>query len=364
LEHFEDFHAKRIRAANKIPVDPSVFDQSASNWNQGLSPVVKYSHLEELYSCSGSHKDEERKDFFDLFKASGGCVLLEFAKDDKKVDTLNCMWSCMTAFYAAKAGIPSDSLMQQYLPPISVSTISETQQLGGYDFVQTFLDDNKQVVPTTIQDFFYVAEESQIGVSDSFMMLASVSKMIATVVASGALNKSPQSMERVIEEILDGYSCCNHRLCQYLPLKSSDDEVMASSSSLLRSHTDWTLVTSIPVSPIPGLLVFHPSRQEWMAPDMIGTHTKNIGNDAQYCLVMAGKSLDLLLGYDTGLACIHQVMPLSFDLQRLSAPFFLRTKESISQQINDQYNQIPCSKEDAIFGIHKVFKRMMERSNS
>lgn len=374
LEHFEDFHAGRIDAAGQIPVNPFIFDLKYRSHSSLIPPVILYKRLEQLYSSDygASEKDlKDLEDFFDDFQSCGGCILVEFEKDeDPQARTLECMWSTMEAFYARKAGvveIDESILNQQYLPPIINSSgpeDEEQEQRGGYDFVQTFLDED-HVVPTTIQDSLLEStsdqKSRQKGVAGSFRMLADISKMVATVAASGAMKKSPAHIKRVVEDLLDGYSCCNHRLCQYLPSESND---IVPSSSLLRSHTDWSLVTSIPVSKTPGLLVYHTLKQEWMAPDMVITSQEPMDQNSQYCLVLAGKSLDLLIGSDTGLACIHQVMPLSSGKQRLSAPFFLRPKESISQQIREQYNQEPFSysksKGDANFGVHKVFKTLLD----
>jgi hypothetical protein len=74
---------------------------------------------------------------------------------------------------------------------------------------------------------------------------------------------------------------------------------------------------------------------------------------------MAGKSLDLVIGEENGLACIHKVVSAGEE-QRVTAPFFLRTKESISRQIDELYNQSSCSKIHAISTINRLFQKILK----
>lgn len=80
--------------------------------------------------------------------------------------------------------------------------------------------------------------------------------------------------------------------------------------------------------------------------------------------MMIGNPLDMLLGIDGDMAYIHQVIPMKIESSsdaeaprsRLSAPFFLRPKESISYQIHKECNQLPCPCETlAIAAFHEIY---------
>jgi hypothetical protein len=175
--------------------------------------------------------------------------------------------------------------------------------------------------------------------------------------------------------------------------KDNDEDVdkhnskIANDNSALRSHTDWTVVTLIPVSAIAGLEIYDPSVQGWIRLEEIAyqhyldtynynknnTWTKNMVTpsstgaqsdennkqshqqeqqqhqhqprnpywNSNYCIVMTGKLIEILSN-GTIPSCIHRVVMNPNNIknenihksnncnnQRLSVPLFMRPKESV-----------------------------------
>jgi len=408
LDYFNDMHTARIEIADKVPIDKSMFqaaiplqaDVSETNksnkieridMQHTLPPIIDFEYLQTVYNSSdkinGRNCMKERYRFFRKVQSRGGCVLVRFDTKSKYTSILNDMWSTMRAFYQningeakkstiskkRRSGRRSDvsaksSLMRQHL-----ARPEQAPDTGGYDYVQTYWDsERKMVVPTTIQDALGSEHTSCLGVEESFYALSDLSQMFATVLASGALQRPVHEMKCFLNDvILDGFGCSSHRLCQYRRL---DNDNSNDRDPMLRSHTDWSLVTCIPISPTPGLVVFDPYYNKWLAPDIAVRSIDHASCHSRYCLLMTGKSMDLLLGVEGGMACIHQVVTpfqqQSSNLessqeseQRLSAPFFLRQKESLSYQINDKCNRQPCrSESDALSMLHKVYCQLHPRN--
>ncbi|KAL3940342.1 MAG: hypothetical protein SGBAC_005113 [Bacillariaceae sp.] len=437
LDHFDDMQDGRIDRAEQIPVDLSVFRESSllvddetldrlamaerksflrtgiSTENTELPPIVELEYLQELYSGASEvsadaieSAKEGRRLLFQQIQLRGGCCLVKFKSDSKYALVLKDMWSSMEGFFnttfEAETNAENDGssgsnegnsetnksdvltseqpmLMRQHL-----TRPEQSPDAGGYDFVQTFLDPvTKKVVPTTIQDSLGWDHPVADAVEDSFHALSDLSKIFTTVLSSGGLQRPISEIEAMLNDaLLDDFGCCNHRLCQYRPLLGSNTTDATTTESLLRSHTDWSLVTCIPNSAKPGLLTYDPFYQKWLAPDtVVASHQVGSGGVArknesnyQYCLMMTGKCMDMLLGVEGGIACIHQVVPTprqqhsqsvaaaepqQAPAQRLSAPFFLRPKESVSVLINEQCNSKPCSSEEsAITMLHKVYSKL------
>ncbi|CAJ1941143.1 unnamed protein product [Cylindrotheca closterium] len=403
LDYFDDMQDDRIDRADQIPIDLSVFEDHLIDVEK-LPPIVELEYLQDLYASSESanpamrYLQEERLRFFQKVQLRGGCCLVKFDSNSQYTSTLRGMWSCMEAFYrkldaatnetnvgtGTSAGdTNNDSSDEPLLMRQHLVRPDQSSDAGGYDFVQTYLDsETKSVMPTTIQDSLGCNHPAASAVEDSFHALSDLSKMFAIILASGGLQRPIHEMKSLLNGyILDDFGCCNHRLCQYRPLDgtnttSNDHATKESSSPLLRSHTDWSLVTCIPVSPTPGLLIFDPLHQKWLAPDAVVNdallaHEDEGQNHSQYCLMMTGKAMDMLLGIDGGMACIHQVVPRVHQHQslleqqqapkqrRISAPFFLRPKESVSVQINEQCNRKTCTSEEvALAMLHGVYCKL------
>mmetsp|Transcript_2023 Transcript_2023/g.4563 ORF Transcript_2023/g.4563 Transcript_2023/m.4563 type:complete len:502 (+) Transcript_2023:55-1560(+) len=433
LDYFDDMQDDRIDRADQIRIDLSVFEDFSkessdemtsddpletgrselgtdiSTKSNPLPPIIELEYLKELYSSvESSHAmkyAEERLQFFQQVQSRGGCCLVKFNSDSRYTSILKDMWSSMEEFYdnfddagtneanvgtgsndqSSKTKTEGDSSPSEEEPLLMRQHLARPEQspnAGGYDFVQTYWDPKtKSVVPTTIQDSLGWDHPVVGAVEDSFHALSDLSKMFTIVLSSGGLQRPIQEMESLLNEaILDDFGCCNHRLCQYRPLigassSSSNRDIATKTESLLRSHTDWSLVTCIPVSPTPGLLIFDPLYQKWLAPDTVAaspqvgdmTHKdENERSHSQYCLMMTGKSMDMLIGVDGGMACIHQVVPVlkqqqqqQAPKQRLSAPFFFRPKESVSKQINELCNSQHCPSEKlALNMLHEVYCKL------
>jgi isopenicillin N synthase-like dioxygenase len=146
----------------------------------------------------------------------------------------------------------------------------------------------------------------------------------------------------------------------------------------LASHADWSLVTAIPVSPTPGLHVWNPGIDNiggWISPEEIllsihgrnDNHRLDIESSSKYCVVMAGKWIELLTKQKV-LSCIHRVVDnkrINADNSsgRLSAPFFLRPTADMAARLHKFYNDsdsinlnMDSTVSEAVEHIHQIFE--------
>lgn len=102
------------------------------------------------------------------------------------------------------------------------------------------------------------------------------------------------------------------RLMRYLPSQQHR------STTHLQAHCDWTLVTLIPISQVPGLQVH--TDQGWVQAER---HKGGSG-----VVVLIGKWLEILTGGSVE-STIHRVILPEGDAARYSAPFFFRLNGNI-----------------------------------
>jgi isopenicillin N synthase-like dioxygenase len=133
------------------------------------------------------------------------------------------------------------------------------------------------------------------------------------------------------------------------------EKVSKSGTRLLRSHCDWTLSTPIPVSAIPGLEVFDSSSKQWVRIEQVlaNMHDKQVRADqssrnwnSEYVIVLTGLWLELLTKGSVEAAVHRVVSDATCQTQRLSAPLFLRPRESLFRQVDNEFNQVGEEKLD------------------
>jgi isopenicillin N synthase-like dioxygenase len=158
------------------------------------------------------------------------------------------------------------------------------------------------------------------------------------LVVAGALEgEDPAAVNQMIEGLIrepgKQYAVSNHRLSRYIVEEGTYPQ------ESLRSHVDWSLVTAIPLSHTPGLQLWQPQRKTWAEPEILDEH-QSVAEHSRYVVIMAGRWLELITKQQ-GLSCIHRVTTLT--TERLSAPFFLRPKESLFETMQQEFNTVEVS---------------------
>ena len=121
------------------------------------------------------------------------------------------------------------------------------------------------------------------------------------------------------------------RLARYRPPASQTLQ-----TENLAAHCDWSILTLIPVSAIPGLQVFDTATCTWRCPEQViaaeATKTRSVAPDPQYhashVVVLTGKYLELLT-HGRVPATVHRVVSPRGTPQRYSLPFFLRLRLNV-----------------------------------
>lgn len=318
-----------------------------------LQPIVSWSEIQRLSSSTKSTM-EERMEFVHRFSSTGGYLLLEL--EESQAYVVEDMWASLQAFFD-REDLKDDELHHQ-----TIAREGDAHENLGYKFVQTYNTPGDLVLPTTIQEALGNSPTSQRGAADSFLLLAEIASKIASVVAAGALDEDPEVMQSVVDGLLHTssthFASSNHRLSRYVLTESEANPLKES----LRSHTDWTLTTPIPLSATSGLHLWKPHSKQWVAPEALVTGLPL--PRTRYVVVLAGKWIELLTKQRV-LACVHRVVTQTSQEPRLSAPFFLRPKEFVFESLSGQFNDPEqasddMSTEEAIARIHSMFQGFID----
>jgi hypothetical protein len=186
-------------------------------------------------------------------------------------------------------------------------------------------------------------------IEETFYLLNEPSLITASVAWCGARDqRDPACTQQLVMHLLtteDAHGEKNgclpgtsmQRLAQYVTCSSQQDNCVTEG---LTSHTDWSLMTAIPVSPVPGLHIW--ISPTWFSPEDIlhqltDKDSSSSSSSSNYCTLMAGKWLEILTRQKIP-ACIHRVVSADNNQtlrtrQRLSAPFFLRPISKVAEQV-------------------------------
>ena len=347
-------------------------------------------------------------------QSAGSFVILELEED--QVHIVENMWSSLKDFYSMnnlnETSLGHQILLREGQHQQRGVDNSKAEERVGYRFVQTYMTGRDQVLPTTIQDALNHTIESKQGIEDSFKLFAEIGHRVATILSAGILRKDPLVMNSVVKGLLhDGcttYAGAYHRLSRYIITPEERQQQRSAATSKksctesLRSHTDWTVTTPIPLSDIPGLHLWKPNQKGWIAPEKLVQDLHAIKmKDPQttvscrprthYVVVMAGKWMELLTNGQIP-ACIHRVVTQtgrrtipttnnaavflttsddneddslvpSVMQRRLSAPFFLRPKTTLFEMVTELYNQQQQhyqTSQEAISEIYEMFDGFIE----
>lgn len=385
FELFEQHDQARIVESEKVGLDRLRNDLNErdenhwgdSGWGGTIDPdtIISWNELkalmaEGLHSASSSTEDKFvnacTRELYQRFQMSGGYLVVQLDENDASI--VSDMWSTMEDYFS----LPPEQL--QIDTQILKKEDGSHDPEAGYHFRQTYMNINGEVLPETIQNALesYTSINNMPnnraaydrGIEGSYKLFADITKTVGTIVAAGALGKDLSLMDKVATSMLDdrnGHPFVNadHRLSRYILSKNSKKGQSAKES--LISHTDWTFTTCIPLSAIPGLQVWKPNEKEWIVPEAILG-----GNDrTSYVVVMAGKWIELLTQQKIT-SCVHRVVTMNHGSKntakaRLSAPFFCRTKRSIFDTVQDEFDESweppseSITEKEAIGGIGQLF---------
>jgi hypothetical protein len=174
-----------------------------------------------------------------------------------------------------------------------------------------------------------------------------MAKTVGILTMAGSSSSSSSTIpfcNKIISSLLDDkqqqFVNAEHRLSQYIINDNGQEEESKSKQSKesLRSHTDWTITTCIPLSSIPGLQIYKPKTNEWIIPE----HILKGKDRTKYVIVMAGNWIELITNQKI-ISCVHRVVnPTSSSSnnsnRRLSAPYFLRPKRYIFDMMQELFN--------------------------
>mmetsp|Transcript_7230 Transcript_7230/g.17625 ORF Transcript_7230/g.17625 Transcript_7230/m.17625 type:complete len:609 (+) Transcript_7230:153-1979(+) len=406
FEWFEHHDKARIAESERIGFDRLRLDEDdtqSNEWGGTIDPseVVSWTVLKALMqdgACSDDtradyihHKSVDRRirDLHKLFEDSGGYLVVKL--DESDASTIDDMWATMETYFS----LPPDKL--QFAKQVLEKEDGTHDPEAGYHFQQTYMNIDGEILPETIQNALsdssntsgnhgretndqnqHASNESghdthRRGVEGSHKLFANIAKTVGTIIAAGALQKDLVLMNKVVNSMLNGrnghaFVNAEHRLSRYILGTQAEDQngindgiAAPITKESLISHTDWTFMTCIPLSAIPGLQIWKPHAQEWIVPEAIfGNHqgrSKEHHHQQQertrYVVVMAGKWIELLTNRKIT-SCVHRVVTrhprgtlqssghrdaTNTEKARLSAPFFCRTKRPVFDLIQDEFHE-------------------------
>lgn len=341
--------------------------------------VVKMSYIQDLLQ----HENQKRmKEVTERMNDNGGYLIVEL-DDQSQFDILTNMWNSFHDIpfedtTSDRSGDHASLFRQQVL---TRDSYKKSSSRSGYKYIETSIrrhynslsiagnDDNESLATILGVKGASVATQA-------FSLLLNIANTVAlmAIVGTQSIDHNICMLQEALRRIADSgaattdalseddtpWSCSVHRLCRYATRSNHD-----SNMENIRSHTDWTLVTLVPVSTVVGLEIWNPLRQEWIRPEVVArrhwkgeTCDNDTGNDSwnsRYVVVMGGKWLEILTGGKVQ-AAVHRVVATASESDsasnseaRMSAPFFMRPRNRIAIDIQNEYG----AKSGDIFDSHK-----------
>jgi hypothetical protein len=326
-----------------------------------LQPIVSWSEIQWLASNNNNTESimEEREELAHRVSSAGGFLLLELEESQECI--VQDMWTTLHSFFDSNR---TDLLNADQLHHQALAREGGDHENSGYKFVQTYNSPGDVVLPTTIQGVIGNSGITERGITDSFLLFADIASKVTSVVVAGALEEDPVVVQSLVDHLLHNattrFACSNHRLSRYILMESEADPLKES----LKPHCDWTLMTPIPLSATPGLQLWKPNSKQWIALESLVMDLPL--PRTRYVVVLAGKWIELLTN-QTVVSCIHRVVTQTSQEARLSAPFFLRPKESVFESLTRQFNDPEeatedMSTEEAMIRMHSMFQGSIDRT--
>lgn len=295
-------------------------------------PFVDCCYIEQL---AGSISRCERSDEMEHGLANG-YFLLKLNENDSRV--MGDLWGYSEEIFSLDE-IP---LRHQTLVRDSATTNPDA---SGYKYIETTrqrCDGTFVLLPDDgIENT--IGKDGKDSLSKAYKLLENIGRLTTTALLKASMAEphataiddlmallpdSGQVSEQYGEED-SALSCTMQRICCYssLPRGEGLDE-----RETLRAHADWSILTLVPISVVPGLEVWDSQLSTWIRPEDVD---KVSTEHNHYIVVMAGKWLELLsMGRIP--AVIHRVIA-SKGSNRLSTPLFYRPRQHIPLLLQEKY---------------------------
>ena len=238
---------------------------------------------------------------------------------------------------------------------IRKSACTESEVNSGYKYIETTIRrSDRRFVPDNLAES--IGKQREAMLVKAYHMLGSIGKTVVTALLKSCNidSISDKEIDTLMQTLPDDgtassafkgvshgdLSCTMHRLCKYKPLQPGDH---TDEKETLRGHTDWTLMTLVPVSPTAGLEIFDPCVASWVSPERYYPSSQQAepiassSSNARYIIIMAGKWLELLTRGNIH-AAIHRVVARKGEA-RLSNPFFYRPMEYVPLSLQAKFGE-------------------------
>lgn len=212
----------------------------------------------------------------------------------------------------------------------------------GYDYIETSIRRRDGVfVPENLDDALSEAFRS------SFQLLKRLGDLVTSSLLSGSTSMTRDAIANLIETMVDdgrdigivdetSHSCTMQRICRYaaVPNDLEMDEI-----ETLKGHTDWTILTLVPVSQVPGLEIYDPEMRSWVRPELSLARDAADDSDrhSSFVIVLAGKWMELLTDGKVK-AAVHRVVASKGE-PRCSTPFFYRPRQEVPLSIQEHFGK-------------------------
>jgi len=331
--------------------------------------------------------NEGIKRLSEVMNGSGGYLIMEL-DDQSQRDVLTGMWNCIhdIAFPSTDSNDDHASLFRQQ--ELTHNDGGNQGSQCGYRYIETSIRRHDSALSVAGNDDRDSLETILGGkgasiAAQAFQLLLDIANTIVYMAILGTqimrgneITSLKESLQRITDvgaapnDALSDedtpWSCTVHRLCRYA-IRDNDK----SSNKLfenIRSHTDWTLLTLVPVSKIAGLEIWNSLQQAWVRPEVaarrhweseFGTSSDdNQAWNSRYVVVMAGKWLELLTDGHVQ-AAVHRVVATKSGGARMSAPFFLRPRSQIATDVQKFFG----AESGDVFEVEHGVRSAVERLN-
>lgn len=261
-------------------------------------------------------------------EATGGACIVRFS-DPNQIKIVERLWDALATIYQTQRSGPA--FCHQTLSwSANESSSVVNDPPSGYRYIHyppIQEQSNRQ-----LRDI--VGTESHDNIEEAFRLMCSVGTTFSSVVCD-AFCLAPKSNKVYLKSFLDDhresapYSGSFMRLSQY----TTSDKIDYQS---LRPHCDWSFVTIVPVSSVPGLELYLPLENSWVCPEaLVHEQMKNNQEErAQHVVVLSGKWLEILTNGQIK-STIHRVITHKGQTARLSIPLFLRPVANASNALEE-----------------------------
>ena len=269
---------------------------------------------------------------------TNGYFLLKLKEDDAKI--MGDLWECAEELFS----LDGISLRHQVLGRNDTTADPDS---NGYKYIETTrvrCDGSFVLLPDDGIENAIGKDKKKAVLSTAYNLLENIGRLTTTALLKASMTDTsaiddlmtflPDSgqVSKQYGEEDSALSCTMQRICCYpsLPRGEGLDE-----RETLRAHTDWSILTLVPLSAVPGLEMWDSQFSTWIRPEAVDKVSTEY---CKYIVVMAGKWLELLsMGRIP--ATIHRVIA-SKGSNRLSTPLFYRPRQHVPSMLQEKYGTV------------------------